>query len=542
MKRALIACFLIALVATAGFTGGRQEAAVVGEPLQDISWSDFDWPNELPSRPVRLDDSVYDFADLSEPMEFEMINIGFVNTPLPDTYPIREYLAERFNTTIDLQSYNRADHETTLAARFAAGDGPDVAFVHRTQRDLAQRLYEAGQLLDASLLIPYMPQFANYVTDTFARFVSFNEDEWVGFPRYPIFPNNWGMFIRQDFLDNLGMDHPTNLEELFEFAVAATFDDPNNSGQQDTWFMGAARGGADLGMLEEIRAFIGHPGWNVVNGRINHPMIDGTEREYLEYVFRLREAGTLAPDWFTIGWEEFKAYSLAGRIGMVRYPGYNIVQETYETNDNDPAMLDVWAPVDPLAPTGLLAPPSGPEGMFVFNANLANQPDRLRRIARVIDGFAYPNPDYQNLIQGGGPAMWPDDVRYEFFPEDGTNIWFREPGTSVPERYAAMGDYQRLGITLIWEVFDAEPGITGGQNNQAILAMPRHENFELLLSLDPDTVADLREFQRRSEIAFVLGERSFSEWDAYVDEWLSRGGRRLLEQAAEQLGVQMADI
>ena len=542
MKRALIACFLIALVATAGFAGGRQEAAATGEPLQDISWSDFDWPNELPARPVRLDDSVYDFADLSEPMEFEMINIGFVNTPLPDTYPIREYLAERFNTTIDLQSYNRSDHETTLAARFAGGDGPDVAFVHRTQRDLAQRLYEAGQLLDASLLIPYMPQFGNYVTETFARFVSFNEDEWVGFPRYPIFPNNWGMFIRQDFLDNLGMDHPTNLEELFDFAVAATFDDPNNSGQQDTWFMGAARGGADLGMLEEIRAFIGHPGWNVVNGRINHPMIDGTEREYLEYVFRLREAGTLAPDWFTIGWEEFKAYSLAGRIGMFRYPGYNIVQETYETNDNDPAMLDVWAPLDPLAPTGLLAPPSGPEGMFVFNANLANQPDRLRRIARVIDGFAYPNPDYQNLIQGGGPAMWPDDVRYEFFPEDGTNIWFREPGTSVPERYAAMGDYQRLGITLIWEVFDAEPGITGGQNNQAILAMPRHENFELLLSLDPDTVADLREFQRRSEIAFVLGERSFSEWDAYVDEWLSRGGRRLLEQAAEQLGVQMADI
>lgn len=530
------------LVIPTAFGGGAQEVAEVGEPLEDISWNDWEFADTLPDTPQPIPDEEYTYADLSDHMEFEMLNVGFQNTPLPDDDKLAALIEDRFNTRMILRSYNRDDMATTIAARFAAGDAPDVAFLHRTQRDIAQRLYEQGQLLDASLLLPYLKQYGNYVTNTYAQWVSHNEDEWIGFPRYPIFPDNWGMFIRQDWLDNLGMDHPTNFDELFEYAVAATYDDPNQSGEDDTWFMGAARGGDNLGMMEEFEAFMGHPSWNVNGGTINHPMIDGTRREFLEYVYDLRQEGTLSPDWYTIGWEEFKAYSLAGRIGMVRYPGYNIVQETFEANDNDPDLLDVWQALDPLEPTGMLAPPSGPEGMFVFSADLADNPDKLRRIARVIDAFAYPNPDYPNLIQGGGPDIWPDDVRYQFNEEDGTNVWFREPGTEVPERYAAQGDYQRLGITLIWEVFDAEPGLTGGERNQDILAMPRHENFDLLLALDPDLQADLEEFELRNEIAFVLGERSFDEWDDYVEEWLSRGGESLLEDAASQLEVNMADL
>jgi len=35
----------------------------------------------------------------------------------------------------------------------------------------------------------------------------------------------------------------------------------------------------------------------------------------------------------------------------------------------------------------------------------------------------------------------------------------------------------------------------------------------------------------------VLGERSFDEWDEYVEEWKQAGGQELLEQVAEQLGA-----
>jgi ABC-type glycerol-3-phosphate transport system substrate-binding protein len=531
------------MAALGAYANGTSEEAAGGGQLEDVSWSSIDWPEKLPEAPQPIPDSEYDFVDLSEPMEFEMVTSGFQNTPLPPDDMIREYLEERFNTTIVLRSYQIQDLETNLAARYAAGDGPDVGFVRWDRKALVDRLYENGQLMDASKLIPYMPQFANYVTGTFAKWAGYNEDEWVGFPRYPLFPSNWGLIIRKDWLDNLGMSEPTTVEELYEYAVAVTHEDPDGDGEDDSWFMGGAGSGESFAMIEELRSAFGHPSYNVVDGTINHPMLDGTTRAFLEFLHGLNEEGALSPDWYTIGWGEFKSYSLADKIGMVHYPGGAIASETYNSFDFDvDAVKKRWSPIQPVEPSGKLSPPAGPEGLFVFNKDLAQQPERAKRIARFLDAFAYPNPDYGNLIRAGGPAIFPEDVTYEYRPEDGMNVWAREDGTSVPERYASQQDYQMIGITTIYEAAVEEPHITGSKWNREIIAMPRHANYDLLLSLDPDVKADLTELERRNEVNFVLGQRSFDEWDQYVEEWLERGGRELLDQAAEQLGAEPAGL
>ena len=545
MRRAirpiLMAAALAALVATGGYAAGTAEtAAPTGEPIAEQSWSDWDFPEALPERPQPMPESAYAYVDNSIPVAFEAQIVGFVNTPLPDPDPLAEYLRENYNATVTLQSYSAADHQTSLSARFAGGDAPEVAYIPYSQRDLAEILYESGQLLNAAKLLPYMPQYRNYVTETYARWASYNDDEWVGFPRYPIFPNNWGLFIRQDWLDYLGMDHPQTTEDLFEYAMAVTYEDPNQSGDDDTWFMGGAGSGRSFQMLEELRSAFGHPSYNVADGRINHPMLDGTTRDFLQYLKRLRDAGVLSPDWYTIGWEEFKAYSIAGRIGMVRYPGWNLVNEMVEGNQNDLAYKDVWNAIDPVtAPDGRggrLRPAGTPDGMFVFRADLADNPDRLRRIARTLEAFAYPNPSYANLIQGGGPDIWPEKTFYQFNEEDGTKVFTRL--SPLEDRYASLGDWQRFGITLVYEVFLDEPGLTGAEQNQRVQAMPRWENYDMLLSLDSARVADLREFTGQNEIAFVLGERSFDDWDSYVEQWKAAGGEALLRQAAEQLSVE----
>ena len=51
-------------------------------------------------------------------------------------------------------------------------------------------------------------------------------------------PSYWcmdrGLLIRKDWLDNLGLEMPTNAEELLEVMRAFTEDDPNGSGAADT--------------------------------------------------------------------------------------------------------------------------------------------------------------------------------------------------------------------------------------------------------------------------------------------------------------------
>ncbi len=56
---------------------------------------------------------------------------------------------------------------------------------------------------------------------------------------------------------------------------------------------------------------------------------------------------------------------------------------------------------------------------------------------------------------------------------------------------------------------------------------------------------DLLTLGRKSEIQFALGQRSFDEWDAYVETWRKSGGQELLDEAAEAarrpVGVIMVD-
>ena len=60
------------------------------------------------------------------------------------------------------------------------------------------------------------------------------------------------------------------------------------------------------------------------------------------------------------------------------------------------------------------------------------------------------------------------------------------------------------------------------------------ERTDLLLNLDPKTVTNLKDLERRNEILFVTGQRSFDEWDDYVAEWRRGGGDALLAEAESQ--------
>lgn len=43
-----------------------------------------------------------------------------------------------------------------------------------------------------------------------------------------------GIIYRKDWADNLGLEAPTNVDEVFEMARAFTEDDPDGNGQDDT--------------------------------------------------------------------------------------------------------------------------------------------------------------------------------------------------------------------------------------------------------------------------------------------------------------------
>lgn len=514
---------------TSGAGNGKAEP-----PLKELNF-----PDAFPKIPAAVDKASYAYDDMSKSYELDLMVNGSFNQSVPED-KVKAYLEEKFNVKLKFTSMNAEDLKNSVSVRYASGDEPDMVMIG--DKNVALSLYNAGQLLDGKEVLPYMPQAMQYVTTGFAKWATTNDDQLIGVPRYAVFPDNWAYFVRQDWLKEFGMSMPTNEDELFAYAKAVVEKDPNKNGKADTWLMGAAGGGNGWSMMDALKDMYGHPSWNVQDGKINHPMLDGTTKRFLEFVKKLYDNKLLAPDWYTVGWEPFKAYSLNDQIGMVWYPGWNLVSEQYDAKKKDPAAVDYWAPLDPLKSNdgkgGMYNPGGGPGGMFIFSKKLKDDPGKMMRIAHMLDTMIYPNENYWAASQGGGPEIFPNDSTVKL-NDDGTNVFFiKDSHPAKKAEYQSLADWQSFGYTLIWQVYDDEPvGTMGSKYNQMVIGMPRYQNYDMNLTLDGPTAQKVADFQNKNEISFVLGKRSFDDWDAYVKEWKKAGGQKLIDEASSQLGA-----
>lgn len=118
------------------------------------------------------------------------------------------------------------DFETKLAQRAGQRDLPDVVLNDVSQLGAMQtqgilREIELDELKNAADLSPQALEAGKAV-----------DGKTYGIP-YSAQAN--ALFIRTDWLENLGLDAPTDWDSLLEVAVAFTEDDPDGNGEADTY-------------------------------------------------------------------------------------------------------------------------------------------------------------------------------------------------------------------------------------------------------------------------------------------------------------------
>jgi hypothetical protein len=169
--------------------------------------------------------------------------------------------------------------------------------------------------------------------------------------------------------------------------------------------------------------------------------------------------------------------------------------------------------------------------------------------------MCYGGESYFSTVQGGGADVhegYTADVR-EYLP-DGTNYCNVD---STHPKYSVYGTsgleldlWQTFGYTLKWQKqycaddADADYKLYVEQINDGSAKMASYDrwpNDELLINIPADIAPNLDDFVLAQEYKFVVGERSFDDWDKFVEEYLNAGGREVLEAEAECLGCELPD-
>ena len=173
---------------------------------------------------------VEDYDSIVKPEKITMmVNGNFVNVAAGQGEVVKKYKEltgiDLEITTVDHNSYN-----DQLSLAFASGDVPDVVIL---SSDFYAAYASQGALADIS---SYWEMSEAKNSGRFNE--KYMDDLYIDGSLYGFAAqrgNGCLTYLRQDWLDNLGLSVPTTYDEYLEVLRAFTFDDPDGNGVDDTF-------------------------------------------------------------------------------------------------------------------------------------------------------------------------------------------------------------------------------------------------------------------------------------------------------------------
>lgn len=364
-------------------------------------------------------------ADPNQPVRMEFL-YGQTSAEVDDNAEVVKAIEERFNIDLKAWHVDASHFWENLNVRFAGGEMPDVLVVDNTTQ-LAQ-LVDGGIVAELPIekIREKAPHFAaiadaNDPGDLWSTMVYKGKNYGVANPMQQV---PMALIWRKDWLDNLGLQVPTTIEEFEKVLTAFTYNDPDGDGKNDTAGMAERTFNAIFGAYG-LRCVTGAAkGFRVEEvqlGEDNVPFFPWTRPE-------AKEVLTLLNDWYKKGLidkefitgENHGGYQwlshafMNGQIGVTCAQPYHYLNASTDTSDPknwgvcmkefkalNPDGDIVFGPA-PIGPNGY----SGTEGwnkvgrLTVITTKCAEDPRKVDTFLEMLDAY-YSDPEYARLANYG---------------------------------------------------------------------------------------------------------------------------------------------
>ena len=495
----------------------------------------------------------YQLENVSLPLEEKLSLKGMISSsPLAPEDPNEKLILKRLeddtNVHIDWTNYN-SDFSEKRNLDIAAGDIPDFIWNAEASDADLMKWAETGVIVPVDELVEnYMPnlkaiyeqnpEYKSLMVAPDGKMYSFPWIEELGNDKESIHTVNDIPWINAEWLEKLGLDMPTNPEELKEVLIAFRDEDPNGNGEADEipFSFIDADGNEDF---KHIIAAFGGDGDNdnhlVVKNddSLNFTADDDEYRAALEYMNELYNENLIDPEAFEHDWNTYIAKGKDHKYGL-----YFTWDKANITGMND--SYDVLPAME------------GPDGVkrITRTNNMGFVRDRLvitsenknlELTAKWIDKMYEPLQSIQNNW-----GTYGDETQQNIFEmsknDEGKPMLKHLPleGTAPGElrqktevggplaildeyygKYTTMPDDAKWRLDIVKEEF--APYVDKDNFFPKVFAPA--EDLERLAQIE----ADLFPFISRSRAEFIQNGITDQDWDAYkeelnrlgLEEWLS---------------------
>ncbi|WP_240941578.1 extracellular solute-binding protein [Paenibacillus sp. HB172176] len=462
---------------------------------------------------------------------------GSWSDPIPDPKGNGvQMMNDKFNINFKPQIVPYDEYANKLPVVMAAGDLPDMVGMESVDANFVKWAKQGAFLPLNDYIENYdaLKSIPKYVWDAVSI-----DGKIYGIPEF--FPSKYGKkpVIRQDWLDNLGLEMPTNYEELEKAAIAFTNDDPDKNGQKDTLGLGLAKDivyGAPMGAAYDNVWYSKNEQGQLIPGNIS----DGFKQQ-VTMLHDLYQAGAISKDWALTKSSDARKDFFAGKTGIWFEQPYDITETRFK-------QLKEASPEAKLAVIPPFQQDDGQQGfiglpgyyqLYSLNASMKNDPDKIDRILQIINYFMTfipvdernpQNPEFD--WQNGGV-----DVGYSV--ENGVSLDIEGASSEQPKVYLSIpywapADEDTQPAEVLQDPFTksfVQSAVDLMKSTKTYLDPVNRIHSELYYAKSSELNKAVTDHQTR----MIVGQESLDDWDKMVEEFMSKGGQDMINEVNSEL-------
>lgn len=570
MKKRLISALLagtMLISACVGCGAGSNESTSTGTESENIAQVSDNLPVDESGNPSP-------FGKYAEPVTVEIIQSINPSIALPDGDSATDnfytrYIKENMNVDIKVKwQASSSDYSQKLNLAIASNDLPDILVVGET---------EFQKLIKSDLLEDLTPYYETYASDIIKDNIDKTNGKAIenasvdgklyGLPNVQTEADGYNlMWIRQDWLDELGLEAPATVEELE--AVAKAFVDNNMGGENTIGILGSTinsrlyndflSSSNNMNNLDGIfQAYKSWPGFWIEDeyGQVTYGSTTAETKEALAELQKMYADGILDQE-LGVRKDSDEAWK-SGKAGILFSPwwfGYNVK----DCIANDPE-AEWKAYAAPLADDGKWYAKLGgvggsycvvrkgyehPEVAFLLNSFLRRDEGKFaqetsldagyypgRVVITPVDECAYTVEQLRKKMKGEAVDSY-DPINYKILDTDLSSL-----------DTCLNGSYDDLGIEN-WNLDDTNFGRlysllmgTGAQvdaEEAGELVRVYSATYSQTETMEKKW-ANLKKKEDEVFLKIIIGDADIDAFDTFVEEWNAEGGKEITAEVQESV-------
>lgn len=474
------------------------------------------------STPAKTDQSATSTPQ-GEPVKLTWFSYDH-NRVLKDNDPTIMEFEKKTNTKIEFMLVPSSEQKTKLNMLVASNSLPDITKIEG---------YDIFQYIPQGVLL----ELNSYIDkDGVAMKKAIPKEAWdsvayngkyYGIPKINS-AGKYNMYIRQDWLENLGLKAPTNLDELADVLKKFTLNDPDKNGKNDTYGYGSEGSAGGDNPTLSFQSIFGAYGiqakqYFLKDGKFYASNITPEYRDAVNYISKLYADKLIDPDLFVMKSDQARQKLVKGTAGA--FVGWwsipqQVLIEQLKMDQVDPKVK--WQIIDEI---------KGPNGKYGLGAtNVISATNTISKNCKNVD-VAIKAIDY--LYSDEGAMLGIAGVKgldYTTTPDGKFDKATEQGLKGVADK--TMGLLSQLVLN---PAMDDQINIQRNSAYKIYIDSAEKANLYTNVFTGYSTkesqtyVTDLNKFENDWMLGVITGKASITTFDDYVKQWKDKGGKQVMD-------------